>query len=178
MQTLRSHQRPPRLKSSFNKIPGDLYVPKSEKYTPDILLLSGQLILTGRGTTMWNNKRLVCVLVAQLCPTLSDPRAVACQAPLFMEFSKQEYWNGLPFPSPGDLSNPGTELVSPALQAESSPSKPPGKPSLENVKLGPSFWRTKFVTIYLILKHTFPLKENAIQEIYSPYKLIYMRRDL
>ena len=54
MQTLGFHQRPPKLKS-FNKIPGDLCVPKSEKYIPDTLLLSGQLILTGRGITMWNN---------------------------------------------------------------------------------------------------------------------------
>ena len=43
-----------------------------------------------------------------------------------MEFSRQEYWNGLPFPSPGDLPNPGIELRSPALQADSLPSEPPG----------------------------------------------------
>ena len=45
-----------------------------------------------------------------------------------MEFSRQEYWSGLPFPSPGDLPNPGTESGSPALQADSSLSEPPGKP--------------------------------------------------
>ena len=44
-----------------------------------------------------------------------------------MEFSRQEYWNGLPFPSPGDLPNPGIELGSPALQADSLPSEPPGE---------------------------------------------------
>ena len=44
---------------------------------------------------------------------------IACQAPLSMEFSKQEYWNGLPFPSPGDLPDPGIEPGSPALQAGS-----------------------------------------------------------
>jgi len=46
------------------------------------------------------------------------PGTVACQAPLFMGFSKKEYWSGLPFPSPGDLSNPEmepTSLTSPAL---------------------------------------------------------------
>ena len=37
------------------------------------------------------------------------PWTVACQAPLFMEFSRQEYWSGEPFPSPGDLPNPGIE---------------------------------------------------------------------
>ena len=53
---------------------------------------------------------------------------VARQAPLSMGFSRQEYWNGLPFPSPGDLPNPGIELGSPVLQADSLPSEPPGNP--------------------------------------------------
>ena len=52
---------------------------------------------------------------------------VACQAPPFMGFSKQGYWNGLPFPSPGDLSNQGIELRSPALQANALPYELPGK---------------------------------------------------
>ena len=46
-----------------------------------------------------------------------------------MEFSRQEYWSWLPFPSPGDLSNPGTEPSFPILQADSLPSEPPGKPT-------------------------------------------------
>ena len=66
------------------------------------------------------------VLVAQSCLTLCDPRTVAHQASLSMEFSRQEYWSGLPFPSPGDLPDPGTEPKSPALQADSLPSEPPG----------------------------------------------------
>ena len=45
-----------------------------------------------------------------------------------MEFSRQEYWSGLPFPSLGDLPNPGIEPGSPALQADALPSEPPGKP--------------------------------------------------
>ena len=56
------------------------------------------------------------------------PRTVARQAPLSMGFSSQEYWSGLPFPSPGDLLNPGIELRSSALQADSLLSEPPGKP--------------------------------------------------
>ena len=44
-----------------------------------------------------------------------------------MEFSRQEDWSGLPFPSPGDLPNPEMELRSPALQEDSLPSEPPGK---------------------------------------------------
>ena len=55
------------------------------------------------------------------------PWTVAHQAPLTLEFSRQEYWSGLPFPSPGDLPNPGIEPESPALQADSLPSEPPGK---------------------------------------------------
>ena len=46
-------------------------------------------------------------LVAKLCPTLGIPWTVACQAPLSMGFFQQEYWSGLPFPSPGDLPDPG-----------------------------------------------------------------------
>ena len=61
-------------------------------------------------------------VVAQLHPTLCDPMTVARQAPLSMEFSRQEYWSGLPFPSPKDLPNPGLEPRSPALQADSLPS--------------------------------------------------------
>ena len=52
------------------------------------------------------------------------PWTVARQAPLSMEFSRQEYWNGLPFPTPGDLPNPGIEPRSPALQVDSLPSEP------------------------------------------------------
>ena len=58
-------------------------------------------------------------LVAKLCPTLATPWTVAHQAPLSMGLSRQEYWSGLPFSSPGDLPNPQIEPGSPALQAES-----------------------------------------------------------
>ena len=55
------------------------------------------------------------------------PWTVVYKAPLSVEFSRQEYWSGLPFPSPGDLPNPGIKPGSPALQAEALPSEPPGK---------------------------------------------------
>ena len=67
------------------------------------------------------------------CSVLSDSATtwtVAHQAPLSMELSKQEYWSGLPFPSPGDLPHPGIKPVSPvspALQADFSPTEPPRK---------------------------------------------------
>ena len=54
------------------------------------------------------------------CPTLWDP----------MDFSRLEHWSGQPFPSPGDIPNPGIEPKSPVLQANSLPSEPPGKPQL------------------------------------------------
>ena len=56
----------------------------------------------------------------------ATPRTVAYQVPLSMGFSGQEYWSGLPFPSPGDLPDPGVEPES-ALQADALPSEPPGK---------------------------------------------------
>ena len=55
------------------------------------------------------------------------PWTVACQA-LSMGFPRQEYWSGLPFPSPGDLPNLGIKLRSPALQADYLPAEPQGKP--------------------------------------------------
>jgi len=56
------------------------------------------------------------------------PWTVAHQAPLSMEFSRQEYWSGLPFASPGDISNPAIKPRSPTLQADYLMSEPPGKP--------------------------------------------------
>ena len=58
--------------------------------------------------------------VVKSCLTLVIPWTVACQAPLSMGFSRQEYWSELPFPSPEDLPDPGIELGSPALQADST----------------------------------------------------------
>ena len=73
--------------------------------------------------------RAVCS-VTQSCLTLATPRTVACQAPLSIEFCRQEYWSRLPFPPPGDLPNPGTEPRSPTMQADSLPVELPGKPQL------------------------------------------------
>ena len=68
------------------------------------------------------------MLVVQSCPTLATPWATAHQAPLSMRFSRQGYWSVLPFPSPGDLPNLGTEPRSPALQADSLLTELQGKP--------------------------------------------------
>ena len=61
--------------------------------------------------------------VAKSCPTLVTPWTVALQAPLSVGFSREDYSSGLPFPSPGDLPDPGIEPGSPALQADSLPTK-------------------------------------------------------
>ena len=58
---------------------------------------------------------------------LATPWTVACQAPLSMGFSRQEYSSGLPFPSPGDLPDPGIKPRSPALQVDDLLFEPPGK---------------------------------------------------
>ena len=57
------------------------------------------------------------------------PWTVACHAPLSMGFSRQEYWSGLPFPSPGDLPDPGIEPTSSELSRRFFTTKPPGKPT-------------------------------------------------
>ena len=80
---------------------------------------------------MWNLKKCnnYCEReVAQLCPTLCDPMDVAHQAPPSMGFSRQEYWSGVPLPSPEDLPDPRFEPRSPAFQADALTSEPPGKP--------------------------------------------------
>ena len=62
-------------------------------------------------------------LVAKSCLTFAIPWTVACQTPLSKGFSRQEYWSGLPFPSPGDLLIPGIEPRSSALQADDLPTE-------------------------------------------------------
>ena len=73
----------------------------------------------------------MCVVVhMQLYPTLGDPMDFACQTPLSMRFSRQEYWSGLPFPTPRDLPDleiKPASLESPALAGEFSTTDPPGK---------------------------------------------------
>ena len=68
---------------------------------------------------------LSCFSHVQLFATLWT---IACQAPLSMGFSRQEYWSGLPLPSPGDLPNPGTEPMSLTLADRFFVTEPPGKP--------------------------------------------------
>ena len=69
-----------------------------------------------------------CCLVAKSCLTLCDPMDCSPPGPLSMDFSRQEYWSGLPFLSAGDLPDPGVKPVSPALAGRFFTTEPPGKP--------------------------------------------------
>ena len=97
----------------------------------------------------------------------ATPWTVAYQAPLSMGFSRQEYWSGLPFPSPGDLPDPGIESRSPTLQADALTSEPPGKPSNEEVKVK-SFSRVQlFVTPWTAAYQAPPSMGFSRQEYWS-----------
>ena len=76
------------------------------------------------------HKKLGCVSDSRsvVFDSLRPPWILACQAPLSMEPSKQEYWSELSFPSPGDLPDGGVEPTSPTLQVDSLLSEPPGEP--------------------------------------------------
>ena len=71
--------------------------------------------------------------VSQLCSDSATAWTIALQAPLSMEFPRQEYWSGLPFPPPEDLPKPGTKSTSPALAGGFFTTEPPGKPTQYNV---------------------------------------------
>ena len=92
----------------------------------------------------------VCACALSVVWYFVTPWAVDCQTPLSMEFSRQEYWNGWPFPSPGDLPNPGIKpvsLVSPALAGKFSTSWATGKPrdqALVTLKYVSTIWSNCF----------------------------------
>ena len=76
----------------------------------------------------------MCVLCCCSCVDSATLWTVACHASLSMEFSRQEYWSGMPCPLPGDLPNPGIKPRSPSLQEDSLPCEPPRKP--KNIGVG------------------------------------------
>ena len=80
------------------------------------------------------------------------PWTVPCQAPPSVGFFREEYWSGLPFPSPGDLPHPGIEPWSPALQADSLPSEPPGKNKVKVAQLCPAVCNPRDYTVHGILQ--------------------------
>ena len=102
----------------------------------------------------------------------ATPWTVAYQTPQSMEFSRQEYWSGLPSPSPGDLPNPGIEPRSPALQADALPSEPPGKPFFKAVCINPNLLIYPFSPYSLV---TVSLFSTSIENLYFCFinKFIY-----
>ena len=84
----------------------------------------------------------------------TTPQIIASQAPLFIDFSQQEYWSGLPGPPPGDLPNPGMELPSFALQADSLPQS-------HQALAQPKYGHSNFNFIYDFL--LFPDKGASLQ---------------
>ena len=95
---------------------------------------------------------------AQSCPILCNPIDLACQASLSMKFSRQKYWSGLPFPSPGYLPDPGIEPRSPVLQADTLTYEPPGNDTGEAAEGRNTFFRNEMqmlvqTTIYCKLNY-------------------------
>ena len=93
-------------------------------------------VAEGEARTNWENSIDVYTLTHSQSHSgvwlFETPWTAACQAPLSMGFPKQKYWSGLPFPSPGDVPNPGIKPESPALQADSLPFEPPRKPHVSS----------------------------------------------
>ena len=87
----------------------------------------------------------------------ATPWTVAHQAPPSMEFSRQEYWSGLPFPSPRDLPNLGIESRSPSLQADPLPSEPPGNPMTNLNSILKSRDITLLTKVHLFKDMVFPV---------------------
>ena len=86
------------------------------------------LTVVSVGGSRGGSLRRFCCLGSKLCPTLWTPWTVARQGSPSMGLSRPEYWSGLPFPPPGDLSDPGIEPTSPALAGGFFTTEPPGKP--------------------------------------------------
>ena len=116
-----------------------LYVPRWKDYGEIVLRLpipSLGIWLSGSSLFCIRNPfKESFLLVASVVSNSVSPWTVACQAPPSMEFSRQEYWTGLPFPSSRDLPDPGMKSQSPALQAVSLLSEPSGKPFKERKAL-------------------------------------------
>ena len=121
-------------------------------------------------------------LVIESCSSLCNTWTVAYQAPLSIEFFRQEYWSGLPFPSPEDLPNPRSEpssLVSPALKVGSLPTEPLGKPTryleplvAQRVKRLPAMRET---WVQSLSREDPPEKEMAIHFSIIAWKIPWMQ---
>ena len=122
------------------------------------------------------------------------PWTVAHHAPLSMEFSRQEYWSGLPFFSPGDLPDPGIEPGSPALQADFLLSKPPANSvvklltntsfftgpiiSLGQIYKLEEFFRPRFSQLQIIGKNTSVYPLNALRGVFPSGCIVKSQNDI
>ena len=91
----------------------------------------------------------MCVSRSVVSDSVRPPWTVAHQCPLSMGFSRQEYWSGLPFPSPGDLPDPRIKPGSHALQADSLPSEPSGKQETVTLGKSPTVHYSKIIPVSL-----------------------------
>ena len=113
---------------------------------------------------IYGDEMVLVVLVAKSCPTLVTPWTVAHQAPLSMGFYWQEYWSGLPFPSPRNLPDPGIEPWSPVLQADCLQTKLQGKSFDHKESWAPKNWCFWTVVLEKTLKS--PLYSQEIQPVH------------
>ena len=95
----------------------------------------------------------------------ATPWTVDHQAPLSMGFPRQEYWSGLPFPSPGDLSYPRMETGSPALQADSLPLEPPGRGSCHLLGATGMMWSTLWLLVKVVTTEGSRWLQNLDEQI-------------
>ena len=117
---------------------------------PPYLIRGNRLVKSFRRTH--KNSNTGCVLSGSAVSNSAIPWTVARQAPLSVGFSRQEYWSGLPFPTPGDRPNRGTEsmsLVFPGLAGGFFTTEPPGKSNtgymcIKNMSVGPNLWNHTF----------------------------------
>ena len=105
---------------------------------------------------LWYSVFCACACsVTESCLTLCDP--MGCQPPLSIGFSRKEYWSGLPFPSPGDIPDPGIEFLSPALQVDSciahkgSPWIPEITCYFKGLFANPLFWLSEEIALVQFL---------------------------
>ena len=127
--------------------------------------------LTYCKVSLWSEKLTVqtgilifCCLVTKSCLTLFEtPLTVAHQATLSMGFARQEHWCGLPFPSPGDLPDPGIKSVSSAVQADSLPTELRGKPVIA--------WKNLNISSIYQVCFTDPLCSESWLSVYNACSL-------
>ena len=103
-----------------------------------------------------------CVLVAQSCLILWDPRDRSPQDPLSIEFSRQEYWSGLPFPLPGESSQRRDQTWASCIAGNSLPSEPPGKPCIYSPYSSTIYWK---LLVHSDASHSNPASQGSVFSI-------------